>query len=93
MRLKDHPSFPNAITCCFFAQDITHGGEAKLAMVNVRGVVIGRLLGGHHMAGFEVATHGRFWVATEGTSDGASAISPRSITTNQIAQSKANVSA
>jgi hypothetical protein len=28
-------------------------------------VVIGRLSGGLHMAGFEVAIHGRFWVATE----------------------------
>jgi len=55
------------MTCCFFffAQDITHGGEAKLAVVNVRGVVIGRFSGGLHMAGFEVATHGRFWVAAE----------------------------
>jgi hypothetical protein len=50
----------------FFAQDITHGGEAKLAGVNVRGVATGRVSGGHHMAGFEVATYGRFWVATEG---------------------------
>jgi hypothetical protein len=49
-----------------FAQDITHGGEAKLAEVNVRGVVNGRFSGGLHMAGFEVAMHGRFWVATEG---------------------------
>jgi putative transposase len=27
---------------------------------------IGRFSGGLHMAGFEVATHGRFWVAAEG---------------------------
>ncbi len=34
-------------------------------MVNVRGVVIGRVSAGLHMAGFEVATYGRFWVAAE----------------------------
>jgi hypothetical protein len=49
----------------FFAQDITHDGEAKLATVNVRGVVIGRFSSRLYMAGFEVAMHGRFWVTTE----------------------------
>jgi len=41
--------------------------ETKLAGVNVPSVgSIGRVLVGPYMAGFEVATHGRFWVAAEG---------------------------
>lgn len=70
-RLLDSPKRPAQLSqrddllLLFFAQDITHGGEAMLAVANVRGVVTGRFSGGLHMAGFEVATHGRFWVAAE----------------------------
>src|SRR5437868_3893862 len=61
MRRSDHPSRPSAMTCCFFASFKTFptgGGYRPHARVNV-------LVSGLPLAGFEVATYGRFWVAPE----------------------------
>src|SRR5947209_20303322 len=61
MRRNDHPSRPSAMTCCFFASFKTFPTGRRVspyARVNV-------LLSGLPLAGFEVATYGRFWVAAE----------------------------
>src|SRR5215469_14094197 len=61
MRRKDHPSFPSAITCCFFSSLKTllmlrEPIRAPLA-VNVPGFA---------MAGFQLTLYGRIWVTPEG---------------------------
>ena len=61
MRRKGHPSFPSAMTCCFFSSLKTllmpkEPIRAPLG-VNVPGLT---------MAGFQLTLHGRIWVIPEG---------------------------
>src|SRR5271170_7170662 len=60
MRRKGHPSFPSAMTCCFFASLktllIPTEAIAPLAGVNVLAL---------SLAGFQVTLIGRFWVIPE----------------------------
>jgi len=62
MRRKGHPSFPSAMTCCFFASLktllIPTEAIAPLDGVNVLAL---------SLAGFQVTLIGRFWVIPEGT--------------------------
>ena len=62
MRRSDHPSRPSAMTCCFFASFKTFPTGRRVSP-RVRVNVLG---GGLSLAGFEVATYGRFWVTPEG---------------------------
>src|SRR3989442_829852 len=60
---SDHPSRPNAITCCFFSSfktllTLTEGSRPHVK-INV-------LNAGLSLAGFEVTLYGRFWVTPEG---------------------------
>jgi hypothetical protein len=62
MRRKGHPSFPSAMTCCFFSSLKTllmpkEPIRAPLG-VNVPGLT---------MAGFQLTLHGRIWVIPEGS--------------------------
>jgi hypothetical protein len=63
MRRKDHPSFPNAITCCFFSslKTLLMPREPIRAPIGVN-------VPGFAMAGFQVTLHGRIWVTAEGAS-------------------------
>jgi hypothetical protein len=60
MRRKDHPSFPSAMTCCFFSSLKTWLMSTEptraLVAVNVPGVTV---------AGFGVPLYGRIWVTLE----------------------------
>src|SRR5271156_1404202 len=60
MRRKGHPSFPSAMTCCFFASLktllIPTEAIAPLDGVNVLAL---------SLAGFQVTLIGRFWVIPE----------------------------
>src|SRR5712672_1215371 len=60
MRRKDHPSFPNAITCCFFSslKTLLMPREPIRAPLGVN-------VPGFAMAGFQVTLHGRIWVTAE----------------------------
>src|ERR1700745_1054766 len=60
MRRKDHPSFPNAITCCFFfsLKTLLMPREPIRALLGVN-------VPGFAMAGFQVTLHGRIWVTAE----------------------------
>src|ERR1700751_3930941 len=60
MRRKDHPSFPNAITCCFFSSLKT----LLMPRAPIR-APIGVNVPGFAMAGFQVTLHGRIWVTAE----------------------------
>ena len=60
MRRNGHPSFPSAMTCCFFSSLKTllmpkEPIRAPLG-VNVPGLT---------MAGFQLTLHGRIWVTPE----------------------------
>jgi len=63
MRRSDHPSRPNAMTCCLFCSLktlLTSSEDIVLALeFNV-------LNEGLSLAGFQVIMYGRFWVITEG---------------------------
>jgi hypothetical protein len=52
IRRKGHPSFPSAMTCCFFSslKTLLMLTEAigPLARVNVPGFIVGRFSGDHH---------------------------------------------
>src|SRR5262249_54246913 len=67
IRRSGQPSFPSAMTCCFFSSLKTLLMAARLSSpwLMSGASFIGRFSGGLHMAGFEVATHGRFWVAAD----------------------------
>ena len=60
MRRKDHPSFPSAITCCFFSslKTLLMPGEPISAPLGVN-------VPGFPMAGFQVTLYGRIWVTPE----------------------------
>src|ERR1700740_3689940 len=60
MRRKDHPSFPNATTCCFFSslKTLLMPREPIRAPLGVN-------VPGFAMAGFQVTLHGRIWVTAE----------------------------
>src|ERR1700693_6217703 len=60
MRRKDHPSFPSAMTCCFFSslKTLLMSTEPTRALVAVN-------VPGFTVAGFEVTFYGRFWVTPE----------------------------
>src|SRR4030095_4722748 len=60
MRRKVHPSFPNAITCCFFSslKTLLMPSEPIRAPLGVN-------VPGFAMAGFQVTLHGRIWVTAE----------------------------
>src|SRR5271157_5200150 len=62
MRRKDHPSFPSAMTCCFFSslKTLLMPTEPIRASVGVN-------VPGLSMAGFQLTLHGRFWVIPEVT--------------------------
>src|SRR5262249_1809317 len=60
MRRKDHPSFPRAITCCFFSSLKTLLMPREPIRASLGGNVPGFL-----MAGFQVTLYGRFWVTAE----------------------------
>lgn len=66
IRRRDHPSRPNAMTCCFLSSLKT------LAMLTEATKLPARVnvLGGLYMAGFEVSLHGRFWVAAKDLTNG-----------------------
>ena len=60
MRRKDHPSFPRAITCCFFSslKTLLMSREPIRALLGVN-------VPGFPMAGFQVTLYGRIWVTPE----------------------------
>src|SRR5271166_6448274 len=60
MRRKGHPSFPSAMTCCFFSslKTLLMPTEPIRAPVGVN-------VPGLPMAGFQLTLHGRIWVTTE----------------------------
>src|SRR5215469_2521893 len=60
MRRKDHPSFPSAITCCFFSslKTLLMPREPIRAPFGVN-------VPGSAMAGFQLTLYGRFWVTAE----------------------------
>src|ERR1700746_2560505 len=62
MRRKGHPSFPSAMTCCFFSslKTLLMPTEPIRALVGVN-------VPGLPMAGFQLTLHGRIWVTPEGT--------------------------
>src|SRR5258706_11218125 len=57
---KDHPSFPSAMTCCFFSslKTLLMPREPISAPFGVN-------VPGSAMAGFQVTLYGRFWVTPE----------------------------
>src|ERR1700722_10428572 len=57
MRRKDHPSFPSAITCCFFSSVKT--------LLMPKEPIRAPLAVSHAMAGFQMTLHGRIWVIPE----------------------------
>jgi hypothetical protein len=63
MRRKGHPSFPSAMTCCFFSslKTLLMPTEPIRAPVGVN-------VPGFPMAGFQLTLHGRIWVTPEGDS-------------------------
>src|SRR5262249_49659892 len=63
MRRKDHPSFPRAITCCFFSslKTLLMPREPIRASLGVN-------VPGFLMAGFQVTLYGRFWLTAEAES-------------------------
>jgi|SRR5580698_10490633 hypothetical protein len=62
MRRKGHPSFPSAMTCCFFSslKTLLMPKEPIRAAL---GESMSRVLS---MAGFQLTLHGRIWVIPEG---------------------------
>src|SRR5215471_7060521 len=60
MRRKDHPSFPRAITCCFFSslKTLLMPSEPIRALLGVN-------VPGFPMAGFQLTLYGRIWVTPE----------------------------
>jgi hypothetical protein len=60
MRRKGHPSFPSAMTCCFFSslKTLLMPTEPIRAPVGVN-------VQGLPMAGFQLTLHGRIWVTPE----------------------------
>src|SRR5215472_7340558 len=62
MRRKDHPSFPSAITCCFFSslKTLLMPKEPIKAPLGVN-------VPGSAMAGFQLTLYGRIWVTPEGS--------------------------
>ena len=60
MRRKDHPSFPNAITCCFLSslKTLLMPREPTKAPLGVNVLDF-------PMAGFQPTLYGRFWVTPE----------------------------
>src|SRR5215469_2282236 len=60
MRRKDHPSFPNAITCCFFSslKTLLMSREPIRAPLGVN-------VPGFPIAGFQLTLYGRIWVTPE----------------------------
>ena len=62
MRRSDHPSRPNAMTCCFFSSFKTLLTSTEGSCPRVRLNVLGD---GLSLAGFQVIIYGRFWVITE----------------------------
>jgi len=62
MRRKGHPSFPSAMTCCFFSslKTLLMPTEPIRAPVGVN-------VPGFPMAGFQLTLHGRIWVTPEGS--------------------------
>src|SRR5882724_1400589 len=60
MRRKDHPSFPNAITCCFLSslKTLLMPREPTKASLGVNVLDF-------PMAGFQPTLYGRFWVTPE----------------------------
>src|SRR5258707_11265558 len=61
MRRKGHPSFPSAMTCCFFSSLKT-----LLMLTEAIGPLVRVNVPGLSLAGFQVTLIGRFWVTTEG---------------------------
>src|SRR5215468_7002406 len=61
MRRKDHPSFPSAITCCFFSslKTLLMPREPIRAPLGVN-------VPDFAMAGFQLTLYGRIWVTPEG---------------------------
>ena len=64
MRRSDHPSRPNAMTCCLFS-------SLKTLLTSSEGIALALesnvLNEGFSLAGFQVIMYGRFWVITEGS--------------------------
>src|SRR5713226_2488221 len=60
MRRKGHPSFPSAMTCCFFSSLKT-----LLMPTEPTRAPIGVNVPGFPMAGFQLTLYGRFWVTPE----------------------------
>src|SRR5262252_10920322 len=61
MRRSDHPSRPNAMTCCLFSSLktlLTSSEGIALAFESTSGMRLS-------LAGFQVIMYGRFWVITE----------------------------
>src|SRR5215469_9017174 len=60
MRRKDHPSFPSAITCCFFSslKTLLMPSEPIKAPLGVN-------VPDFAMAGFQLTLYGRIWVTPE----------------------------
>src|SRR6202040_1605005 len=65
MRRKGHPSFPSAMTCCFFSslKTLLMPKEPIRAPLGVN-------VPGPTMAGFQLTLHGRIWVIPEGRPPG-----------------------
>jgi hypothetical protein len=65
MRRRDHPSFPNAITCCFLSslKTLLMPREPTKASLGVNVLDF-------PMAGFQPTLYGRFWVTPEGLKAG-----------------------
>ncbi len=63
MRRRDHPSRPNAMTCCLFC-------SLKTLLTSSEGIALALRVNvldeGLSLAGFQVIMSGRFWVFTEG---------------------------
>src|SRR5207302_9772218 len=64
MRRKGHPSFPSAMTCCFFSslKTLLMPKEPIRAPLGVN-------VPGFPMAGFQLTLHGRIWVTPEAPAD------------------------
>ena len=66
MRRKGHPSFPSAMTCCFFSSLKT-----LLMPKEPISAPLGVNVPGLPMAGFQLTLHGRIWVTPEDCGSGA----------------------
>lgn len=63
MRRKGHPSFPSAMTCCFYSSLKT-----LLMPTEPIGPLVGVNVRALSLAGFQLTIIGRFWVTAEGIS-------------------------